>query len=313
LTKHSMIAQLAPPPAELPPLRAPSVTPSVGPPRPSSAPRPSQGPSATAGQGAAPRPVTGGLRPQSAKVDPPRGSAAPASGSVTRPSGVPRPPVAPAPKLEPPREASRSAPPKGGSLDGLATPAGPREGGSFKDTFREPHNDRPSRLPPEPDRASLQRSRHAEAEDTILMRRPDPSDRPSEPETPESKRSLNPQVPKAGRLPTLSTTGTDEVDMDAWPTQATGRGRGDLSYEDEPKTRIGAPAYTDAPAYLEAHDRVTAIPGDRPSQAVRVIVWRAADGVHVAPHGTTVSAISVDAMLVALDPNADLYAWLSGK
>jgi hypothetical protein len=46
---------------------------------------------------------------------------------------------------------------------------------------------------------------------------------------------------------------------------------------------------------------------------VRVVVWRAADGVHVAPHGTTVSAISVDAMLVALDPTADLFAWLKGK
>ena len=51
----------------------------------------------------------------------------------------------------------------------------------------------------------------------------------------------------------------------------------------------------------------------RSSQAVRVIVWRAADGVHIAPHGTRVAAITVDAVLVALDPAADLTAWLTGK
>jgi hypothetical protein len=49
------------------------------------------------------------------------------------------------------------------------------------------------------------------------------------------------------------------------------------------------------------------------SQAIRVVVWRGADGVHVAPYGTTVTAISVEAILVALDPAADLTAWLSGK
>jgi hypothetical protein len=51
----------------------------------------------------------------------------------------------------------------------------------------------------------------------------------------------------------------------------------------------------------------------RPSQALRVVVWRAVDGVHVAPQGTRVAAISIDAVLVALDPSADLAAWLSGK
>jgi hypothetical protein len=49
------------------------------------------------------------------------------------------------------------------------------------------------------------------------------------------------------------------------------------------------------------------------SQAVRVVVWRGADGVHVAPAGTQVTAIGVEAVLVALDPVADLAAWLSNK
>jgi hypothetical protein len=46
---------------------------------------------------------------------------------------------------------------------------------------------------------------------------------------------------------------------------------------------------------------------------MRVIVWRGPDGVHVAPQGTTVSAITVDALLVALDPSADLASWLVKK
>jgi hypothetical protein len=54
-------------------------------------------------------------------------------------------------------------------------------------------------------------------------------------------------------------------------------------------------------------------PGIVTSQAVRVVVWRDASGVHVAPAGTVVSAIKVDAVLVALEPSADLTAWLSQK
>lgn len=49
------------------------------------------------------------------------------------------------------------------------------------------------------------------------------------------------------------------------------------------------------------------------SQAIRVVVWRDANGVHVAPEGTVVSAIKIDAMLVALEPTADLTAWLSRR
>ena len=43
----------------------------------------------------------------------------------------------------------------------------------------------------------------------------------------------------------------------------------------------------------------------------KIVVWRDANGVHVAPAGTMVSAITVDAVLVALEPSADLTAWLS--
>ena len=48
-------------------------------------------------------------------------------------------------------------------------------------------------------------------------------------------------------------------------------------------------------------------------QAVRVIVWQAPEGVRVAPVGTPVAAPAVEALLVALDPKADLAAWLSRR
>ena len=49
------------------------------------------------------------------------------------------------------------------------------------------------------------------------------------------------------------------------------------------------------------------------SQAVRVVVWRDGNGVHVAPAGTVVSSITIDAVLVVLEPSADLTAWLSQR
>lgn len=62
------------------------------------------------------------------------------------------------------------------------------------------------------------------------------------------------------------------------------------------------------PAAGDLHD-----PKITTSQAVRVVVWRDGTGVHVAPAGTVVSAITVDAVLVALEPNADLTAWLTQR
>ena len=84
---------------------------------------------------------------------------------------------------------------------------------------------------------------------------------------------------------------------------------------EEESTSLGVAAYeaharraSEAAPGLKSGD-----PALRPSQAVRVVVWRASDGVHVAPQGTRVAAISVDAILVALDPLADLSGWLTDK
>jgi hypothetical protein len=104
---------------------------------------------------------------------------------------------------------------------------------------------------------------------------------------------------------------TDEID--AWPTQSLAGD--DLADPVDEKTRIGVPAYEVSARIASEASSVQKFdePAIRASQAVRVVVWRAADGVHVAPHGTRVAAISVDAVLVSLDPGTDLASWLSGK
>lgn len=129
------------------------------------------------------------------------------------------------------------------------------------------------------------------------------------------------------------------AEVDAWPTEAMSGAElpGDLTSFDRERTRIGAPAYQPPPPEHTAVgdvnelrramdaapnaaadgagiDRVVeAASGLRVSQAVRVVVWSDGAGVHVAPAGTTVTAITVEALLVAVDPSADLSAWLSKK
>lgn len=118
-----------------------------------------------------------------------------------------------------------------------------------------------------------------------------------------------------------------------WDASPTANVAGDAIEEEDGgdrKTAIGAPPTARisvppraAPASIppRAAPRTPSIvphdPGIQTSQAIRVVVWRDASGVHVAPAGTPdasrVSAIKIDAMLVALDPTADLTAWLSQK
>ena len=94
-------------------------------------------------------------------------------------------------------------------------------------------------------------------------------------------------------------------EADAWPTEAI-KGADMPSFEAE-RTRIGAAAYR---SDTDEH----AATGPRPSQALRVVLYRAPDGtLRIAPAGTDVSAVTVEAMLVALDPEVDLKTWLASK
>ena len=90
------------------------------------------------------------------------------------------------------------------------------------------------------------------------------------------------------------------------------------------KTTLGvpldpAPTGRSAPQSIPPRggsSRPSVVPHDQSiqtCQAVKVVVWRDANGVHVAPAGTVVSAIKIEAVLVALEPTADLTAWLSAK
>jgi hypothetical protein len=116
------------------------------------------------------------------------------------------------------------------------------------------------------------------------------------------------------------------AEWDKSPTQNIVHDSPDVTMDDgDRKTTVGvvAPSVTQqraAPASLPPRAAPRATPSIVPhddsiktSQAIRVVVWRDANGVHVAPEGTVVSAIKIDAMLVALEPTADLTAWLSRK
>jgi hypothetical protein len=146
-------------------------------------------------------------------------------------------------------------------------------------------------------------------------------------------RASRPSMEETTEAPAVSTgaLAPSTATVEAWPTQA-------LTADDDEDvyTRIGTPAYQESAQIASARPPPIPAAGapaagapaasappavvkpspdasSRTSQAVRVVVWRGADGVHVAPAGTTVAAISVEAMLVALDPGADLLAWLTNK
>ena len=103
------------------------------------------------------------------------------------------------------------------------------------------------------------------------------------------------------------------TEADAWPTESMDgdelealhvAGSAADVYGQE-RTRIGQPAYKP-----EAPPPKT--PTFRASQAVHVVVWRDADGtLRIAPRGTPVKAVTIEALLVAPGPDVDLLAWLS--
>jgi hypothetical protein len=104
-------------------------------------------------------------------------------------------------------------------------------------------------------------------------------------------------TPGETERPTMLTAGltagisSDSDVLDAWPT----------SSSSEP----AAVTVVDQP--LLALQRTPL----RTSQAVRVLLWRDAQGVHISPAGTSVNAIGIEVLLVALDPATDLTSWIA--
>jgi len=121
-------------------------------------------------------------------------------------------------------------------------------------------------------------------------------------------------APRPPRPPSLSDA------IDAWPTQAMeGEALSNLTEEmtrDAARAAASRAPETEEPAAVRP-SRAAPPPVPRPAstttQAVRVIVWQTTEGVNVAPAGTRVSAPSIEAILVALDPGTDLAAWLLAR
>jgi hypothetical protein len=129
-----------------------------------------------------------------------------------------------------------------------------------------------------------------------------------------------PEPTVVGRVEDLiaSERGKSAAEWDASPTQNLSGDEMDrnISMGDRATTAFAlptAPALAAPPPAPRAPASTLHDPEIQTSQAVRVVVWRDASGVHLAPAGTVVSAITIDAVLVALEPSADLTAWLSQR
>jgi hypothetical protein len=142
---------------------------------------------------------------------------------------------------------------------------------------------------------------------------PPPSSQPPPPRMPMDATAQMPALTELnaievlrGRRP-LKALGSAS-DWDAQPTKTlSGKDLADLGPPRAPVAIEHAPpSERPAPSSSRPEERKPLAT----TQAVRCVLWKDANGVHVAPHGTRVSAISVDVMVVALDPSADIRAWL---
>ncbi len=120
-------------------------------------------------------------------------------------------------------------------------------------------------------------------------------------------RSLDSDATIVGHVDEIKERARSAEDWDRSPTQNTTGNPIEEPEEAARMTSVGAPPAARPPA-ATVHD-----PKIQTSQAIRVVVWRDAHGVHIAPAGTVVTALTIDAVLVSLEPTADLTAWLSAR
>jgi hypothetical protein len=228
-----------------------------------------------------------------------------ASGSVSTPKAPPvsqrPPPVSKPPPPTPPPRSSVSPRPGGpAAAVGDKKPAAPK---SYQGSA-------PSKPPVvgsargEPRRP--RKSGHAFTEEAKSQKDLLKGKRKSRPDKDEIAAKPAPAAPPIVPQPqgrTRSPSTTEEWDM--FPTQNLAADELDKTAE---KMRVEPnPAFAESPRVVSAPP-----PGVIPtSQAIRVVIWQDGNGVHVAPAGTVVSAISLEAMLVSLDPATDLAAWLA--
>ncbi len=250
----------------------------------------------------------------------PAPAVAPAPGRVAaqRPTTTPVP-VTPPVAAQAPRALARPLPPAAAAAPApAAPPSAPRVAESRRAARRSRPDIDIARRPDEPTQT---------LQDMALPLQPKrrPRSRPAAEElTPHVPPVTPPAAPNPAPAPAALVAASPDAtpslgirtdDIDAWPTQSRG-GLDDLDYEPpDEKTRIGVPAY-EASARMATEARSNPSLEEAPvrvSQAIRVVVWRTPEGVQVAPHGTHVAAITVDAMLVGLDPDAELASWLTRK
>jgi hypothetical protein len=265
-------------------------TPSMIPPPPT---RPSQAPQAAAAPAPPPRPLPTPSRPPPAPTPPPSRPA-----PVTKTASAPLP-ARTAPAAAPtPRPTTRHG--------GGVTPSAPRTAEGRRAARRSRPDIEFVRTPDE--------STQTMQDMSVPLAQPKRRGRASKPAAEELTPLAPTTAPVSSRpFPVPASARTDEID--AWPTQST-HPADEMDHEQpDEKTRIGVPAYEASAKMVTEVQSAPALPESslRSSQAIRVVVWRTPEGVRVAPHGTHVAAITVDAFLVALDPSADLAAWLSGK
>ena len=254
-------------------------------------------PPAAANAAAAPPPQRAPVPTRVAAPPPPPPTPA-AVPAATAPAPVaPPPPLAPAPSAA---AGMRPKPPVRPAPAPAVTPVAPR----IVET-RRPRRSRPE----------IQLTRPIDEVTQVTTPPAQPVARRRRASRPPADESAPPPTTRRSDRPTALAV-PSAAEIDAWPTESPLGDLESIAPDPDEKTRIGVPAYdpnAPAPAELPSSPVVIEDPSIRSSQAVRVIVWRAADGVHIAPHGTRVAAITVDAVLVALDPSADLTAWLTGK
>jgi hypothetical protein len=223
-----------------------------------------------------------------------------AAADLTTPSMPPpsRPPPLPPPSMPPPIPSSRP----------IVTPKAPPAAPSSRPITLAP---KPAPKPvPQPAKRAATKPAGKAADETSKRGavKAKPEMRPRAP-VPDEKTDTH-IVTEVTRLDTKPPHHGPAADAESWPTESMGSEELDSLHNEQvygtERTRIGQPAYrpSDPP------------PGQnvpfRASQAVHVILWRDADGrLRVAPRGTTVSAVTIEALLVAPSSDVDLLAWLS--